>query len=318
MNGLRKRGMKVGRIRFKSIHQFKSFTYNQSGFKLIDNKLLKLSKIGKIKIGMHRKLNGGIKEIHIKRESSNKWFATIVCESTFATSCFLKREKVVGIDVGIRNFIYDSDGHVVENPLFFKKSEKKLAKAQRILSRRIKGSANREKQRIKVARIHEKISNQRSVFLHRLSRYYIDNYDTIFVEDLRIDNMKRNRHLSKSISDSSWSTFFDMLEYKAERAGILFRKVEASGTSQECSRCGNIVKKTLAIRTHCCPSCGLQIDRDYNSSLVIKQRGLDNLPLEWREVTPVEIGPLPAAFGSRQAWSRKQETIGITHDGGSL
>jgi putative transposase len=232
----------------------------------------------------------------------------------FASQCSLKRERIVGIDVGIANFVYDSDGGVSENPEFLRKSEKKLSKAQRILSRRIKGSANRQKQRRKVAKVHEKITNQRNVFLHRLSSYYADKYDTIFVEDLKVENMKQNRHLSKSISDASWSSFFSMLEYKAARAGILFRKVTPQGTSQKCSFCGKTVIKSLAIRTHCCTYCGLKIDRDYNASLNIRQRGIDSLllPLEWRKVTPVEIVPLPiAAKGDSQARSLKQEAIGF-------
>jgi putative transposase len=273
---------------------------------------LKLSKIGKIKIILHRKIRGKIKEVHNKHEKAGKWFAILVCEQMFASRCSLKRERIVGIDVGISNFAYDSDGGVAENPSFLRKSEKKLAKAQRILSRRTKGSANRQKQRRKVAKVHQKISNQRNAFLHRLSHYYVDKYDTIFVEDLRVENMKQNRKLSKSISDASWSTFFSMLEYKAARAGILFRKVIAAGTSQRCSFCGKVVIKSLAIRTHCCPYCGLMIDRDYNASLNIRQRGIDSLlPLEWREVTPVEIAPIPIAKSDRQARSLKQEAIGF-------
>jgi putative transposase len=126
--------------------------------------------------------------------------------------------------------------------------------------------------------------------------------------------MKQNRKLSKSISDASWSSFFQMLEYKAARAGILFRKVVPQGTSQRCFSCGKDVIKSLAVRTHCCSYCGLKIDRDYNASLNIRQRGIDSLllPLEWRKVTPVEIVPLPiAAKGDSQARSLKQEAIGF-------
>jgi putative transposase len=208
----KKKGKKVGSLRFKSKEQYRTFTYNQSGFKLIDNdKLLKLAKIGKIKVMLHRKIRGKIKEVHIKHEKSGRWFAIFVCEQAFASQCSLKRERIVGIDVGITNFVYDSDGGVAENPSFLRKSEKKLAKVQSVLSRRTKGSANKAKQRRKVARIHEKIANQRNVFLHRLSSLYVDKYDTIFVEELKVDNMKQNKKLSKSISDASWSTFFSML-----------------------------------------------------------------------------------------------------------
>jgi putative transposase len=178
----KKKGRKVvGNLRFKSKEQYKTFTYNQSGFKIIDDgKLLKLSKIGKIKIMLHRNIIGKIKEVHIKHEKSGKWFAIFVCrEQAFASQCFLARERIIGIDVGINNFVYDSDGGVSENPAFLRRSEKKLSKAQRVLSRRKKGSANRQKQRRKVAKVHQKIANQRNVFLHRLSHYYVDKYDTI-------------------------------------------------------------------------------------------------------------------------------------------
>jgi putative transposase len=170
-------------LRFKSKEKYKTFTYNQSGFKIIDDgKLSKLSKIGKIKVMLHRKVRGKIKEVHIKHDKSGNWYAIIVCDGQmFASQCSLKRERVVGIDVGINNFVYDSDGGVAENPEFLRKSEKKLAKAQRVLSRMTKGSANRQKQRRKVARIHEKIANQRNVFLNRLSSLYVDKYNTIFL-----------------------------------------------------------------------------------------------------------------------------------------
>lgn len=258
---------------------------------------------------MHRPVRGKIKEIHIKREPTNHWYACIITESECKPSCSLKRKKIVGIDVGINNFVYDSDGHVIKNPQILRKSEKKLKRAQHKMSRKVKGSSNRFKQKIILAKIHQKIKYQRNDFLHKTSRYYVNNYDTIFVEDLKIRNMVKNHHLAKSISDSSWNSFFQKLEYKAERAGILFRKVTAAGTSQSCSSCGKIVKKSLAIRTHCCPHCDLVLDRDHNASLVIKQRGMDSLPMVYREVTPVETTPLLVVQNdSRQEQSRNQET----------
>jgi len=216
----------------------------------------------------------------------------VVCENECKSICSLLRKKIVGIDVGINNYCYDSDDHVIKHPQILRNSEEKLKRSQRKLSKKVKGSSNRWKEKIRLAKTHQKIKNQRNDFLHKVSRHYVDNYDTIFVEDLKIQNMVKNHRLSKSISDSSWNSFFQKLEYKAANAGILFRKILASGTSQSCFGCGKTVKKSLATRTHCCPYCGLVIDRDYNASLNIKQRGIDSLPMGCREVTPLERTPL--------------------------
>jgi putative transposase len=172
------------------------------------------------------------------------------------------------------------------------------------------GSNNRNKQCVKVARTHEAVANQRNDFLHKLSRQYVNNHDAIFVEDLHIDNMVKNKHLSKSILDSSWSEFFSMLQYKAASAGIAFHKVLAFGTSQKCSKCGKIVKKTLAIRIHRCPYCGLEIDRDHNASINILQKGMKDilkLPMEPREFTPLEIEPIQSIENRLQVRSMNQE-----------
>jgi putative transposase len=304
LNALKKKkGIKIGKLRFKPKDRFKSFTYNQSGFHILhDTSEFKLSKIGRIRIVLHRKIEGLIKEIHIKKEQSGRWFANVVVASSRKSVVTHTAEvinKPVGLDVGIKNFAYDSDGHVVENPTILNKSSRKLVKRQRILSRRQLGSNNRNKQRVKVARTHETIANQRNDFLHKLSRQYVNNHDAIFVEDLHIDNMVKNKHLSKSILDSSWSEFFRMLQYKSTSAGIAFHKVLPFGTSQKCSKCGKIVKKTLAIRIHRCPYCGLEIDRDHNASINILRKGMKDilkLPMEPREFTPLEIEPIHTIY----------------------
>jgi putative transposase len=145
---------------------------------------------------------------------------------------------------------------------------------------------NRMKQRTIVAIIHEKINNQRNDFLHKLSTNYVNNYGFIAVENLKVSNMVRNPYLSKSISDASWSRFIQMLEYKAESAGVQVVKVEPRYTTQKCSNCGDVVRKSLSQRTHRC-KCGLTLPRDYNSAINIRNIGLDK-----SEYTPVEIEPL--------------------------
>jgi len=314
LSALSQRTKRIGKMRFKSKTQYNSINYNQSGFQILDNKILKLSKIGKIQINLHRSIHGKIKEIHVKRELTGSWNACVITESEYNTNCPLLRKKIVGMDVGINHFVFDSDGHKIQHPNFLRKSEKKLKRIQRKLSKKTKNSNNRWKQRLNLARIHQKIKNQRNDFLHKVSRYYVNNYDTIFVEELKIQNMVKNHRLAKSISDSSWNSFFQQLEYKAGRAGILFKKISPYNTSQKCSRCNNLVKKSLAQRTHNCPFCGLKIDRDHNAAKNIKQKGLDSLPLEWREVTPLERIPLAiASTRYSQVISRNEEANSFNH-----
>ena len=302
-----RKGKKVGVLRFKPKSRYRSVNYNQSGFKFLQGDMLKLSKIGKIRCVIHRKIDGTIKGVIVKKDLDGRWFASAICEAVGAKSCSLERKKIVGLDVGVTNFIYDSDGHKIGNPQNLKKSEKRLKRAQRKLSGKARGSSNRNKQRLKLARIHKRVVNQRRDFDHKVSRTYVDKYDTIFVEDLSIDNMVKNHRLAKSIADASWNSFFQKLEYKAESAGILFRKVPPHGTSQECSGCGKIVKKSLAQRTHSCDSCGLVMDRDHNAAMNIRQRGINTLPVEYREVTPPESMPLVVAQCHGQASSLNEE-----------
>ena len=199
-------------------------------------------------------------------------------------------KKSVGIDVGIKSFAYDSDKHSTPNPLNLKKMLKPLVRVQRKVSRRKKGSNNRLKAIRHLQRVHERIVNRRNDFQHKLSSIYANHYDVIFVEDLKIQNMVKNHKLAHSIMDSSWGAFLQKLEYKCK----LLIKVPARNTTINCSRCGNKVPKNLAVRIHRCDKCNLVIDRDYNVSINILQKGLkifsqDKLPQELRKVTPVEI-----------------------------
>jgi len=287
----KKNGKKVGRLRFKNKHAFKTFTYNQSGFKIIKNELrydkLHLAKIDDIPFIMHRDMNGAIKQVTIKHYPSGKWFALIAAEER-TTPLLSTNTRAVGIDLGLMNYVADSDGHRVSHPKRLERSLRKLRKAQRQLSRKKKRSKNRGKQRIKAARIHEKVINQRNDFLHKLSRYYVNTYGLIAVEDLNIQGLIKLSYNARNMMDASWSTFVQMLCCKAESAGCTVVKVEARGTTQECSNCGTIVPKRLWDRMHSC-ICGFNADRDYNAALNVLKRALGQ---ELPEVTPVEIGPL--------------------------
>lgn len=290
----KKNGKKVGCLRFKGKGWFKTFTYNQSGFKIIKtgkrHQTLMLSKIGEIPIRCHREIKGKIKQITIKREASGKWFAFIAEQTDKEIMPNQKVEKIVGIDMGLDNLIYDSDGNFVKNPRHFKQYEKRLARLQRRLSRKKKKSINRNKQRIKVARLYETITNVRNDFLHKLSHYYVSNYDAIGMEDMPMGF--KGDIFAKSKADASWGKFREFIAYKAESAGKLFVPVPYRGTTQRCSQCGNKVYKELGDREHNCPNCGFIAPRDYNSALEIKRLCLQKIGLELPESTPTEMEAL--------------------------
>jgi len=235
LSQLKKNWKKVGRLRFKGKGWFKTFCYNQSGFKIIKTgkrlDLLRLSKIGDIPIRMHREVEGEIKQVIIKRHNSGKWFAGI-CVEKEVNIIQREPERAVGIDVGIKHFLTDSDGRQIENPKFYQKTLERIRVLQHRLSRKKKGSRNYEKQRIKLSKLYERLTNQRADFLHKLSRFYVGNYDVICVEDLNIKGMVRNHSLAQKILDASWSKFLQLLEYKAERAGARVVKVNPRGTSK--------------------------------------------------------------------------------------
>ncbi len=293
LSRLKKKGKKVGRLRFKGKEGFKTFTYNQSGFKLINTEkrcqILHLSKIGDILIRGHRNIKGKIKQITIKKEASGKWFASIIAKNNDEI-VKTQNNKKIGIDLGIINYVYDSNGNCFANPKYLNESLKKLAKAQKKLSKKKKCSNNRNKQRLKTAVIHEKITNKRNDFLHKLSRYYINNYSLIAIENLNIKGLIKLAYNSKNIMDASWLRFIQMLEYKAERAGVQIAKIEPRGTTQTCSNCGIEVHKKLWNRMHKCNNCGLEVNRDYNSAKEILKRALVRQDLS--EFKPMEIKPL--------------------------
>jgi len=269
-----KAGEKPGYPRYKGRGWYDSFTYPQFGFSLSDNRKgnqrLKLSKIGNIKVKLHRTVKGKIKTCTIKREL-DKWYVCFSCK--VEPEILPKTNKNVGVDVGIEKFAALSDGTLIYNPKFFRKSEAKLKHEQRKLSRKKKGSNSRKKQRHKLAKIHQKVKNQRKDFLHKESRKLVENYDIIVFEDLQIKNMVKNHHLAKSISDASWAKFIEYVSYKAESAGKKVVFVNPRNTSQICSGCGKIVKKSLSVRIHRCLYCGLEIDRDVNAAIIILRLG---------------------------------------------
>jgi len=255
---------KVGYPRFKSARRYDSFTYPQRGFKLNGTKL-SLSKIGDVKIKLHRPIEGEIKTLTIRRQADG-WFACFSCE--VEANPLPSTGKIVGVDVGLENFAITSDGEFFPPIKDLRKSEWKIKRAQREVSRRKKGSKRRKKSVWRLKRAHLRVANKRRDTHHKVARKLVDKYDTIAIENLSIDNMIKNHHLAKSISDAGWSSFSLILMSKAEEAGRQVVKVDPKFTSQVCSGCGAIVKKELSERWHSC-ECGCELHRDVNAAINI-------------------------------------------------
>ncbi len=279
------------KARFKSKkNNVQSYTtkHTNGNIAIVDNKI-KLSKLGFVKFAKSREVDGRIMNVTVRRNSSGKYFVSILTEVEIQP--LEKADSAIGIDLGITDFAILSDGHKIDNNKFTSKMEKKLKREQRKLSRRAliaknKGidlldAKNYQKQKRKVARLHERVINQRDDFLNKLSTEIIKNHDIICIEDLNTKGMLRNHKLAKSISDVSWSSFVSKLEYKATWYGKTIVKVSRwFPSSQICSDCGHHDgKKSLKIRDWTCPNCHANHDRDINASKNILAEGLRTLAL---------------------------------------
>lgn len=278
LSKLKSGGRKVGRLRHKPV---RSIVYEQTGYKIIDNKIV-LSKIGEIPIVISRPVPGVIKQVVLKFTRTHKWFVSVISRVE-DESVERAGGRTVGIDMNLVNFSKDTDDNEFAHPHNVKKASEQLGRAQRKMSKKVKGSRNRRKQRLRVARIHETVENRRDAFLHKWSNYYIQNYDRIAVEKLNIKEMleqqkphgmtrKTKRGMNRNTLDAAWGKARMFLTYKAERAGCQFVAVDPAYTTQDCFRCGNRVPKDETERIHHCPVCGYTENRDLNAAFNIRKR----------------------------------------------
>jgi putative transposase len=299
---LKEQGYNVGELQWKSPREFRSFTYNQSGFEL-DKKggqtVLSLSKLGDVTIELHRPLpdDATVKEVTLTKEKTGEWFAIFGLEMDTAPPAKppledIDSDEMVGIDVGILKYVHDTDGVAVES-LDLSEDRDRLERAQRTLSRKEYESNNWENQRQKVAECYLDIKRKRRDFLHKLSNYYAREYDLVAVEDLDVKEMLESPRNSRNTASAAWNTFTSMLEHKCKRECTHFVEVEPEGTTKECAKCGVETDKPLWVREHSCPACGFEVDRDANAAWNVLSRGLAKLGVGHSEGTPVETA-LPA------------------------
>ncbi|WP_028775837.1 RNA-guided endonuclease InsQ/TnpB family protein [Shimazuella kribbensis] len=255
---------KGGFPRYKGENRYRSFTYPQSGYTL-EGKCLQLSKIGSIRIRMHRGIKGVIKICTIMQKNG-KYYTCFSCQVKPASQP--KTGKQVGIDLGVKHLAVTSDEQFFSAPKHLRKSESHIKRLQRSIFKKKKGSKRRKKVVKVLARTHEKIANRRKDYAHKLSCLLVQAYDFIAFEDLSISNMVKNHQIAKNIVDAGWGQLVQYTTYKAESAGKRVVLVDPYQTSQRCSCCGEIVKKTLAERVHRC-ICGYEQDRDINAAINI-------------------------------------------------
>jgi putative transposase len=270
----------VGYPRFKNRGRYDSMTYPQygNGIRLTGERLI-ISKLGAVKLVLHRPVEGTPKTITLSRSATGKWYACFSCETDAKE--LEPTEQITGVDVGLLSFATLSNGEQIENPRFYRKDEADLKRVQKRkdAAKTAQDWPENTKQQVILSRIHERIGNRRADFAHKRSRELVNGYQVIVFEDLAPLELGKGkgRGMRKSILDVAWTQFISMTVDKAAEAGRTVILVDPRNTSKMCSECGRLVEKTLSTRSHTCPSCGLVLDRDVNAALNILQRGLQTL-----------------------------------------
>ena len=304
LSNLRKKkekGYNVGRLKRQAPTEYRSVTYNQSGFDLDEKRgrdrfaYVRFSKIGWVKIRYHRPIpdRATIKEVTFKKETTGDWFVSFGLETDDADLPekpdvdSLDASNSVGIDLGILNYIHTSDGKTVDW-LDLETEYERLRREQRKLSRKQEESNNYEKQRNQVAKVKRHIKRKVLDYQHKLTTWLVKEYDAVFVEDLNVKGMLEQSHNARNKQDVAWRQFITLLEYKADLYGCHVKQVEARGTTKKCASCGVETAKPIWVREHSCPACGFETDRDANAAMNVLQRGFSELGLGWPEDTPVQ------------------------------
>jgi len=302
-----------GRTKYPHTRRYvSSMTYPQARPNWIRRNSITLPKIGRLRMVKHREVKGRVKTVTVKRYRNGEWYAIIAVEmKELEIKEPVEIRNPVGADSGLIDFIYLSDGSHVENPKFLKRHGRRIRRAQKVLSRKEKGSRNRKKVRLLLAGRWQDYTNAKDDWQWNLARALVDRYDLIAYEDLRVGNMMRNHNLAKAIQDASWSGFWGKVERKAKRKGTLTVAVDPEYSTPECPVCHAKHEVALSERTFACPSCGYAAQRDLKAALIILQRALVGMGMP--EFTPVEIptagqrtGQLGQAVASRV--SMNQET----------
>jgi len=308
---LKKKGYNVGSLNWKKPREFRSFTYNQSGFEL-DHKsgpdgrgLLYLSKIGWVPIRLHRDVleDTEITEVTVKKEPTGAWYASFCIEVDGPEKTPVKDIDVgdcVGIDLGVLNFTHDSNGLVVDR-LDLSEDRERLEREQRALSRKEYESKNWEKQRRDVAKVHARMSEKKWDYKNKLAHYYTTNYDAVFVENLNVRGMLEGPQNARNKAEVGWRDSISIMEHHGKKNGCYVVPVKPENTTLDCASCGTSVYKPLWVREHSCPTCGFEIDRDWNAALNVLSRGLSKLGVVHSEDTPVETATAVSTDGGSSA-----------------
>jgi putative transposase len=285
-----KAGEEPGYPRFKGKGLYDSFTFKQSGFKLVGDKLT-ISKVGDVRVRLHRPICADIKTLTIQRDSVGNWYACFSCECD--DQPLPTNHNVVGIDLGLTNFAYFSNGQTIERQRWMKRDAADITRLQRKKERFAKGSTERRNVVKALCHAYERAANRRNNFAHQESRKLVNEYQFIAFEKLDIKDMQSNgnKTVNRGIADVAWGQFVQFTTYKAANAGRGVALVNPRGTTQECSGCGQVVPKDLSVRIHDCPNCGIKISRDLNAALNILARGLASISADSSDEA-VEAHPL--------------------------